>query len=50
MIFGKDNRSIRGDIRSRDIHKTHSPSLIPPNLNPKLIPCKAWNVSAFPGA
>ena len=48
LALSQQDRSIRGDIRSRNIHKTHSPSLIPPNLNPKLIACKAWNVSAFP--
>ena len=48
LALSQQDRSIHGDIRSQNIHMTHSPSVIPPNLNLKSIACKAWNVSAFP--
>ena len=48
LALSQQDRSIHEDIRSRNIHMTHSPSLIPPNFNLKSIACMAWNVSAFP--
>jgi hypothetical protein len=41
-------RERMADVLTR-VHSRSTRGNTGPNLNPKLIACKAWNVSAFPG-